>query len=104
DTLTVNAHAGPDTRSCNKAPVPIGLPPKPGLSYRWSPTAGLSNASISNPLASPSVTTTYVLTAASSGGGCASTDTVVVTADIVDDSLRVVGKEAHCITSNDSAV
>jgi len=104
DTLTVNAHAGPDMRSCNKAPVPIGLPPKPGLSYRWSPAAGLSNASISNPLASPSVTTTYVLTAASSGGGCATTDTVVVTADIVDDSLRLLGKDAYCITDEDSAV
>ena len=104
DTLTVNAHAGPDMKSCNREAVPIGVPPKPGLSYRWSPAAGLSSASISNPLASPSVTTTYVLTAASSGGGCASTDTVVVTADIVDDSLRVVGKEAYCITSNDSAV
>ncbi|MEO5594641.1 MAG: T9SS type B sorting domain-containing protein [Chitinophagaceae bacterium] len=104
DTLTVNAHAGPDMRSCNHAAVPIGVPPKPGLSYRWSPTAGLSNASISNPLASPSVTTAYVLTAASSGGGCATTDTVLVRAEIVDDSLRVVGKEAYCITDDDSAV
>ena len=104
DTLTVNAHAGPDMRSCNRESVPIGISPKPGISYRWSPAAGLSNAAISNPLASPGVTTRYILTASSSGGGCATTDTVVVTAEIVDDSLRVVGKEAYCITDNDSAV
>ncbi|HTL09188.1 MAG TPA: T9SS type B sorting domain-containing protein [Chitinophagaceae bacterium] len=104
DTLTVTAHAGEDTRSCNHEAVPIGIPPRPGLSYRWSPTAGLSNPNISNPLASPSVTTNYVLTASSSGGGCASTDTVLVKAEIIDDSIRVVGKQAYCITDNDSAI
>ncbi|HTE12443.1 MAG TPA: T9SS type B sorting domain-containing protein [Chitinophagaceae bacterium] len=104
DTLTVNAHAGPDMRSCNREAVPIGVAPKPGLSYHWSPSAGLSNAFISNPLANPGVTTAYVLTASSSGGGCATTDTVIVKAEIVDDSLRIIGKEAYCITDNDSAV
>ena len=104
DTLTVNAHAGPDTRSCNQEKVQIGVAPKPGLSYHWTPSTGLSNANISNPLASPSVTTRYILRASSSGGGCASFDTVVVKADIVDDSLYVLGKDAYCITSNDSAV
>ncbi|MEO5684593.1 MAG: T9SS type B sorting domain-containing protein [Chitinophagaceae bacterium] len=104
DTLTVNAHAGPDMRSCNNKAVPLGVAPKPGLSYHWSPSTGLSNANISNPLATPSVTTRYVLTASSSGGGCASTDTVMVMADLVDDSLRIDGRAAYCITSMDSAV
>ncbi len=104
DTLTVHAHAGPDMRSCNREAVPIGVAPKPGISYRWSPAAGLSNASISNPLASPGATTRYILTASSSGGGCATTDTVVVTAEIVSDTLSVLGKEAYCITDNDSAI
>ncbi len=104
DTLKVYANAGPDLSSCNKTPVQIGVPPKPGISYRWSPAAGLSDPTISNPLAIPSITTKYVLTASSSGGGCATTDTVVVTADIVNDSLGVIGKESYCITDNDSAI
>ena len=104
DTLTVNAHAGPDTRSCNRAAVQIGVPPKPGLVYKWTPTVGLSDANISNPLATPLVNTTYILKASSSGGGCASFDTVLVRADIVDSTLKVIGKEAFCVTSSDSAV
>src|SRR3954469_629787 len=51
DTLTVTAHAGTDTLSCNLNPVPIGAAPKDGLRYTWSPAAGLSNANVSNPQA-----------------------------------------------------
>ena len=104
DTLTVYAHAGPDALSCNREPVQIGIRPKPGISYRWTPTAGLSDPFISNPLATPNITTTYILTASSSGGGCATTDTVVVIADVVSDSMRLVGDASYCITSGDSAV
>ena len=32
-----------------------------GVTYRWSPTAGLSNPNIANPIAKPDVTTTYVV-------------------------------------------
>lgn len=39
------------------------------LTYSWSPSTGLSDASNSNPLANPSATTTYTLTV--SGDGCA---------------------------------
>jgi gliding motility-associated-like protein len=104
DTLTVNAFAGPDKRSCNRAPVQIGGLPRPGIQYHWRPATGLSNAFISNPLASPSVTTTYILTANSSGGGCVSTDTVTITADLVADSIRLLGSASYCVTSEDSAV
>jgi hypothetical protein len=38
------------------------LPAETGLTYRWTPTQGLSNPNISNPIASPSVPTTYTLT------------------------------------------
>lgn len=45
--------------------------------YLWAPSASLSNANISNPLAFPSVTTTYTVTGLSPCG--ITTDTVVVT-------------------------
>lgn len=104
DTLTVRAVAGPDRLSCNNSPVPIGIPPKPGLVYSWSPTIGLSNASIANPTASPSITTTYIVSVRSRGGGCLTTDTVVVKASVIQDSIRLLGKAAFCIDNNDSAV
>ena len=104
DTLTVVAFAGKDTFSCNRNPVPIGAIPKPGLIYSWSPTAGLSDPYIANPRAGPGVKTTYILTTSSAGGGCATTDTVVVDASIIDTTIGVIGKLSYCITSGDSAV
>jgi gliding motility-associated-like protein len=104
DTLTVTSNAGPDMLSCNGDPVPIGTIPKPGLVYRWDPPDGLSNVSVSNPVAGPVVTTTYVLTTTSSGGGCVDTDTVVVTASVIDTSMQVIGSAMYCITSGDSVI
>ena len=47
-----------------------------GISYQWSPATGLSNATIANPVASPSVTTTYTVSV--SNGGCTTTATLTV--------------------------
>ena len=104
DTLTVVSHAGKNSFSCNRAPVHLGANPKPGLVYRWSPTAGLSNPNIANPFASPDKTTTYVLTTSNSGGGCVDTDTVLVEASIIDSSMFLAGSAAYCIVNDDSAV
>jgi gliding motility-associated-like protein len=104
DTLTVTANAGRDTLSCNHNPVPIGVISKPGLVYNWSPAAGLNDATVSNPLASPDITTTYILTARHDGGGCVNTDTVVVRSFIIDNSLQLIGKATFCSDSDDSAI
>lgn len=45
--------------------------------FSWSPAAGLSSTSLSNPVASPEVTTLYTLTV-TSAAGCQQTDTVRV--------------------------
>jgi gliding motility-associated-like protein len=104
DSLTIVADAGEDTLSCNMNPVPIGNNPKPGLKYAWSPVVGLSDPNSANPTAGPDQTTTYIVTTTNSGGGCRTTDTVVVRASVIDDSLRLVGKEAYCLGNNDSAI
>jgi hypothetical protein len=104
DNLTVTANAGPDVVSCNHSPVQIGGPPKPGLTYKWSPETGLSNPNIANPFIYPSRTTTYIVTTNSSGGGCADTDSVVVLADLIDSSLHLIGKANYCLGSGDSSV
>jgi gliding motility-associated-like protein len=104
NSLTVNSYAGRDTLSCNMNPVPIGGNSKPGLIYTWQPASGLSNPKISNPLASPGKTTSYILTTNHDGGGCVNKDTVVVTASVIDSSLHLLGDAKYCSDTNDSAV
>jgi len=104
DTLTVHAIAGPDKLSCNDSPVQLGVPPRLSYVYSWSPAAGLSDPSASNPLASPPRTTQYILEARSRGGGCRTTDTVVVTASSVSSRMQLLGKDAFCAGFGDSAV
>ena len=104
DTLTTVANAGKDTISCNYTPVQIGIKPKPGLVYRWTPTAGLSNPEISNPFASPASTTNYTLTVSSVGGGCVKTDDIVVIQSAIDSTMQISGKYIFCEGFGDSCV
>jgi gliding motility-associated-like protein len=104
DTLTVTARGGPDLAFCGTSPVLLGANPRPGLVYSWSPGAGLSDSTRANPFSSPATTTNYVLTVRNSGGGCMSRDTVTVTSSVMDNQLQLLGKEAFCIGSGDSAV
>ena len=104
DTLSYKANAGADKNSCNNSVVQIGVPPKPGWFYLWSPITDLNNPLLANPLATPDVTTQYVLTIRHNGGGCVSTDTVTVNAAKLYDSLQVIGKPNWCIGSGDSTV
>lgn len=48
-----------------------------GTTYSWSPSTGLSNSTIANPIATPTVNTTYTLTATNSSG-CSDTSVVRV--------------------------
>lgn len=104
DTLTVRANAGNDGLSCNQSPVRLGENPKPGIVYSWSPDIGLNNPDISNPYAGPLITTNYVLTASNFGGGCKTTDTVLITASVIDTTTGLIGRSVFCIDSGDSAI
>ncbi|MDP4266192.1 MAG: Ig-like domain-containing protein, partial [Bacteroidota bacterium] len=62
DPLTVNA--GNDTSICKGGSVQLQPTVTGGQSpytYQWTPAEGLSNVSVSNPIATPSITTTYTL-------------------------------------------
>jgi gliding motility-associated-like protein len=80
-TVTVNpppkANTGPNQSICKGSSVVIGGTAVSGNSYSWSPSAGLSSSTVSNPTASPAATTTYTLTE-SAGGSCTRKDTVVI--------------------------
>jgi hypothetical protein len=73
---TLVANAGTDVAIC------IGentqLNGSGGVNYSWTPTATLSDATIANPIATPTVTTTYVLSL-TDALGCSASDSVIVT-------------------------
>ncbi|MES2285828.1 MAG: PKD domain-containing protein [Bacteroidota bacterium] len=81
--ITVNpvpiSNAGADIVTCSvNTPGSIGTPSNTGYAYQWSPTTGLSDATLSNPavsLVTPGITAYIVAT---TSFGCVSKDTVVV--------------------------
>jgi len=54
------------------------------VNYSWSPAAGLSDPAIKNPMANPSVTTTYTLTV-TTAGGC--TDSADITVTVIENVI-----------------
>lgn len=71
----VNANAGNDITICPGATTTLNA--SGGTTYSWSPSTGLSNANIANPIAFPTSTTTYTVTV--SNGSCSATDQITVT-------------------------
>jgi hypothetical protein len=72
------ANAGNDVSICPGASANLSASGTGAVSYSWTPATGLSNPSIANPVATPTVTTSYVV-AVTNGSGCTDLDTVVVT-------------------------
>jgi Secretion system C-terminal sorting domain len=68
----------PDKTICYGSTATIGVAALPGVSYSWSPAAGLSCSNCAQPIASPATTTNYTVTA-TYPGGCNATDNVLVT-------------------------
>ena len=93
--VTVNnnpvAAAGSDVQICNGGSVQLaGSGAGTGGTYEWSPSTGLSNFTSQNPVASPTSTTVYTLTA-TNNKGCSSTDQVIVTVNNPASVVTTVG-------------
>jgi gliding motility-associated-like protein len=73
---SVNLTASNDTSICASDPVQL-FANTDGLQYMWSPGQTLSNPNILNPIATPTITTTYHIT--SRIGGCTATEDLVIT-------------------------
>ncbi len=71
-------NAGPDDALCN-GQASIQLNASGGNTYQWTPTAGLSNPNIANPVASPNVTTTYIVAVGVTGCAKTRVDSMVLT-------------------------
>ncbi len=100
DTAIVNvnaalfANAGPDANLCAGSSIILGgtssNPTGPtGATYQWVPAAGLNNLSVSNPVASPSDTTVYIVYVTL--GTCVTSDTVVVNVDAISTPFADAG-------------
>ncbi len=68
-------NAGNDVTICANASTRLSA--SGAISYTWSPAIGLSNSNIANPIANPSVTTTYIVTGVDANG-CSNTDQLTV--------------------------
>ncbi|NVO04087.1 MAG: gliding motility-associated C-terminal domain-containing protein, partial [Bacteroidetes bacterium] len=69
-------NAGPDIEICFGMDTVITA--SGGLFYQWTPATGLNASNIANPIASPDLTTTYIV-AVSNAQGCIASDTMVLT-------------------------
>jgi gliding motility-associated-like protein len=78
EIIQAHAGSGKDTVLCTGHKILIGQDTTiPGISYKWSPTNGLSNPNAAQTFASPTVTTTYTLTAVNdSMKGCNCPDSI----------------------------
>ncbi|MFN8308867.1 MAG: gliding motility-associated C-terminal domain-containing protein [Chitinophagales bacterium] len=79
----ISANAGRDTTICSGTTLHLGSAPQSGVTYQWSPGAGLSSTSISNPNfllhnTSGSVQT-LIYSVTATLGGCSGSDDVTVT-------------------------
>jgi hypothetical protein len=96
DTVVVSVlpvtavQAGPDQSVCPGGSV--GLTATGASQYFWSPSTGLSSVTAANPVATPLITTDYVVTGLSANG-CVTRDTV-----------RVVVNSSAAVTVADHAV
>lgn len=86
DTVFVNSlpqpfvDAGPDQSIVTGSTTTIGGSPAGGpnvISYAWGPSTGLGDPTTGNPVAGPTLTTTYVLVVTDSTG-CTASDTMVL--------------------------
>jgi gliding motility-associated-like protein len=74
-TSSPTVSAGTNTTICLGESITLAA--SGGISYSWSPAMGLSSSTIANPIAIPSITTTYILTATTVCGNA--TNSVVIT-------------------------
>ena len=84
--VTVNplptADAGADQTICEGTSVSIGGSPTSitGTVFQWDNIGSLSNGTIANPVATPTMTTTYSVTV-SDASGCSAVDQITITVD-----------------------
>ncbi len=97
DSVTITINALPllsinnDTSLCTGSQLQLNA--TGAVTYSWSPSSGLNNSNVPNPIASPISTTQYVVTG-TTVNGCSAKDTVNVT----------INPDPFVIKSNDTTI
>ena len=73
-----------DLVQCQNYPVQLANTLNSTTQYEWLPETGLSDPTVSGPVALPDITTQYILTATSPNGVCSQSDTVTITVTPAD--------------------
>jgi len=68
--------AGNDLLICDGDSIQLAA--NGGLQYSWTPTSGLSDPMVRDPWASPTISTTYIVTIEDTANGCNATDSVLI--------------------------
>jgi gliding motility-associated-like protein len=80
--------AGPDTFICADNPYPMNASSN-NSAVNWTPTNGLSNANILNPVATIQTPTKYVLSSTDMSTNCTAYDTVLLSIRDCEDPIKV---------------
>ena len=97
----------PDTSICNGQSVNLQINGSDTLHYLWSPSTWLNSSTIKNPIATPTSSTSYVVTA-SSPNGCTISKTIainvvnVVGGITTPDTAICIGKSVQIIATGNS--
>ena len=80
-----------------KSQIQIGSPSVAGNTYSWSPTTGLIDATLANPFANPSLTTTYTLKVTNTFSCSKISDPVTITVNPRPKAMiTAIGKTVFC--------
>jgi hypothetical protein len=104
-TITIvpgtQANAGPDTSIC--VGTSTILHGSGGSNFFWTPSSGLNNQNISSPVATPTVTTAYILTV-SNIGSCMTRDTILITVSNAFTPTAIISTLDTTICSGSTAI
>ncbi len=89
-----------DTTVCEGFKVQLASQTFSSSDFEWTPKEGLNNPNISNAIATPTKTTTYILTGTNANGTCTAKDTVVVT--VKTNNVKILGSDTLKICKGDS--
>lgn len=87
-----SVNAGPDQTICMGSST--NLSAFGGTTYNWTPSTGLSSVNISNPIATPTATTNYTVTA-TDANGCFNNDMITITVNPLS-IINLVKTDVDC--------
>ncbi|MEI8280477.1 MAG: choice-of-anchor L domain-containing protein, partial [Bacteroidota bacterium] len=90
-----------DTTICLGNSVSIVVNGSNSLTYNWSPSLGLNNTNIQNPIATPTSTTSYIVTASGGIGVCPPpSDTITITVNTPISANIITNDTSICLGSS----